>query len=158
MTEVHPFAALAGTWRGRGEGGYPTIEQFTYDEELVVEVVPGRPVAHWRSRTRDAVTGEPRHAESGFLRSTPGGVELVLAHSFGIVEAATGTLETADGGVIVLDLASDTMHTTPTAKQVDHVERHLTFDADVLSYEVGMAAVGVAMTGHLGASLSRDPV
>lgn len=157
MTEVHPFAALAGAWWGRGEGGYPTIERFTYDEELVIEVVPGRPVAHWRSRTRDATTGEVRHAESGFLRSTPEGVELVLAHSFGIVEAATGTLEATAAGVTVLELASDAMHATPSAKQVDRVRRHVTVHDDTLTYVVGMAAVGVAMTGHLSATLTRDP-
>lgn len=76
MGDEHPFAALAGTWQGRGDGEYPAIADFSYTEELVVAPVPGRPVAHWRSTTRDGVTGEPRHAESGFLRSVPGGVEL----------------------------------------------------------------------------------
>lgn len=156
MPEVHPFAALAGAWRGRGEGEYPTIERFAYDEELVIEAVPGRPVAHWRSRTRDAKTGEARHAESGFLRSTPEGVELVLAHSFGILEAATGTLEATTPGVTVLELASDAMHATPSAKQVDRVRRHVTVDGDKLAYTIGMAAVGVDMTGHLNATLTRD--
>ncbi len=92
MTADHPFAALAGTWRGRGQGSYPTISDFAYTEELVVEPVPGRPVAHWRSRTREAESGEPRHAESGFLRTTDDGVELVIAHSFGIVETGLGIL------------------------------------------------------------------
>src|SRR3546814_13970958 len=63
--------------------------------------------------TRDAASGEPRHAESGFLRSTPDGVELVVAHSFGIVETATGTA--LDG---VLDLHSHGLQGTPSAKRV----------------------------------------
>ena len=90
MADEHPFAMLAATWRGTGHGEYPTIASFEYTEEFVITPVPGRPVAHWRSATRDAATGEPRHAESGFLRTTPNGIELVVAHTFGIVEAAAG--------------------------------------------------------------------
>lgn len=156
MTSDHPFAALAGTWRGRGEGDYPTIGSFAYDEELVIEAVPGRPVAHWRSRTRDAATGEARHAESGFLRSTPEGVELVLAHSFGAVESATGAMEAVAAGACHLDLESDAMHSTPSAKRVEGVQRHIRFDGDTLTYTIAMAAVGVDMTNHLSASLTRE--
>src|SRR3546814_12766732 len=103
MPGAHAFDWLAGVGSGTGEGSYPTIETFTYTEELTIEPVPGRPVAHWRSRTRDAASGEPRHAESGFLRSTPDGVELVVAHSFGIVETATGT---APDGVLEIGRSS----------------------------------------------------
>src|SRR3546814_13776043 len=103
MAEPHAFDWLAGVWSGTGEGSYPTIETFTYTEELTIEPVPGRPVAHWRSRTRDAASGEPRHAESGFLRSTPEGVEPVVAPSFGIVDTATGT---APDGILALGRAA----------------------------------------------------
>jgi hypothetical protein len=151
MDAPHPFASLAGRWRGRGEGSYPTIDPFAYDEELVVETVPARPIAHWRSRTIDAATSEPRHGESGFLRSTPAGIELVLAHSFGLVETATGTF--ADGH---LTLASTSMVGTETAKQVDQVERRYELVGDTLRYAVSMAAVGEPLTHHLEATLRRD--
>jgi hypothetical protein len=150
MAEHHPFQALAGEWRGSGAGSYPTIESFDYTEELVVEPVPGRPVAHWRSRTRDATTGEPRHAESGFLRSTPDGVELVVAHSFGIVETATGTF---DG--TTLEVTSTAMQRTPSAKQVDHVARRYELGDANMTYTVAMAAVDVALTHHLAATLAH---
>ena len=91
MTEEHPFATLAATWHGAGQGEYPTIDAFAYTDDLVITLVPNRPLAHWRSTTRDARTAEPRHAESGFLRSTAHGVELVVAHGFGILEATTGS-------------------------------------------------------------------
>jgi hypothetical protein len=147
----HPLAALAGTWTGTGHGEYPTISGFDYREELSVVPVPERPIAHWRSTTRDAPTGEPRHAESGFLRATPGGFELVVAHSFGIVEVATGSF---DGGV--LTLSSTGLIGSPSAKQVDGVERRYELDGDQLTYAIAMAAVGVTLTHHLAARLSRQ--
>ena len=99
MSEDHPLAALSGIWSGTGRGEYPTIADFAYTEELVIIPVPGRPLAHWRSATRDAATNEPRHAESGFLRATAQGVELVVAHGFGIVETAIGSF---DGEILAL--------------------------------------------------------
>lgn len=152
MEPAHPFERLAGRWTGRGEGSYPTIEDFTYTEELVVEPVPGRPLAHWRSRTRDAVSSEPRHAESGFLRATPAGVELVVAHGFGVVETAGGSL-----GADVLALSSLALSGTPSAKRLDAVERRYERDGDTLRYTVSMAAVGVELTHHLRATLARSP-
>lgn len=151
MSDDHPFAALAGTWRGSGRGEYPTIVDFAYDEELVVIAVPGRPVAHWRSVTRDAATGEPRHAESGFLRATPNGIELVVAHSFGIVETAVGSF---DGNVLAL--RSSGLTGTPSAKKVDEAERRYELDDDTLRYEIAMAAVGVPLTHHLDGQLHRS--
>jgi hypothetical protein len=148
---AHPFDVVAGTWRGSGEGSYPTIADFAYNEELVVTAVPGKPLARWASTTRDASSGEPRHAESGFLRSTPAGTEFVVAHGFGVVEVATGTL---DGGV--LSLSTSSLHGTPTAKAVEHVDRRYELDNDELRYTVSMAAVGVALTHHLSGTLRRS--
>jgi hypothetical protein len=151
MAEDHPFAVLAATWRGTGQGEYPTIASFEYTEEFVITPVPGRPVAHWRSATRDAATGEPRHAESGFIRNTPNGIELVVAHTFGIVEAAAGSF---DGDV--LTLRSTGLLGTASAKQVDQVDRRYEFDGDALRYTIAMSAVGVELTHHLRAELQRS--
>jgi hypothetical protein len=147
---VIDLTPLTGTWTGGGEGSYPTISPFSYLEELVVEPVPGRPVLHWRSRTRDAPTGEPRHAESGFLRPQADGVELVVAHSFGVVETTLGTF---DGSLLAL--TSVVVTGTPSAKRIDRIDRRVTVDGDELRYDVAMAAVGVDLTHHLRAALHR---
>ena len=150
MSDVHPLTALAGTWRGGGEGSYPTISPFAYTEELVISPVPGRPLAHWRSTTRDAASGEPRHAESGFLRSTAGGVELVAAHGFGIVEAAAGSF---DGRLLAL--RSTGLLGTASAKRIDEIERRYELDGELVRYTITMAAVGLPPTHHLRAELRR---
>lgn len=151
MADAHPFAPLAGTWRGKGSGSYPTIADFAYREELVVEPVPGRPVAFWRSSTRDAATGEPRHGETGFLRATPAGIEFVAAHGPGLVERSAGTF---DG--TMLRLQSTSVDGTATAKEVGRIDRRYELTAGgELRYEVAMAAVGVGLTDHLAATLTR---
>ena len=129
MDDEHPFASLAGTWRGAGRGEYPTIADFEYSEEFTIAPGPGRPIAFWRSATRDATTGEPKHGESGYLRSTPQGVELVIAHTFGVVEAAVGTF---DGGALAL--RSTAVVGTASSKQIDHVERRYELEGDGLQY------------------------
>jgi hypothetical protein len=150
-TSDHPLAAWAATWRGTGLGEYPTIASFGYTEELVISPVPGRPMAHWRSTTRDSTSREPRHAESGFLRATASGVELVVAHGFGIVEVATGSF---DGEL--LTLVSAGLLGTPSAKQVDRVERRYQLEGEALRYTIAMSAVGEPLTHHLRAELRRD--
>jgi len=151
MADPHPFAPFAGIWRGEGAGSYPTIDDFAYVEELTIEPVPDRPLAHWRSRTRDAASDEPRHAESGFLRATGDGrLELVVAHGFGIVEIGTGTLD--DDRLFVDSL---TLAGSPSAKEVTEVQRRYRFDGTTLAYDLSMAAVGVPLTHHLSARLQR---
>jgi hypothetical protein len=151
---AHPLAELAGTWRGEGAGEYPTIDPFAYTEELVIAPVPARPLAHWRSTTRDAATNEPRHAESGFLRvadTASGGVEFVVAHGFGITEVAVGSF---DGAQLVLETTR--LAGTPSAKQVDTVVRRYELDGSHLRYTIAMAAVGQPLTHHLRAELVRE--
>ena len=141
---------LAGTWRGSGAGSYPTIEDFRYTEELVITPVPGRPLAHWRSRTADAGSGEPRHSEAGFLRLSGARWELVLAHSFGVTEVSSGDARSGEIDVVSAELAG-----VGGAKRIDGVRRSYRFDGDRLTYRIAMAAVGVPMTHHLAAELRR---
>jgi hypothetical protein len=156
--DLHPncqgLAFLLGTWSGRGQGDYPTIDAFQYNEEVTFGHV-GKPFISYSQRTRHAETGEPLHAEAGYLRAvSDGAVELVVVQPSGIVELHSGTVSDAR-----LELALDGVHTTPTAKSVTHVVRtmwvHGSADAPVLSYDVSMAAVGQDLTHHLHADLNR---
>jgi hypothetical protein len=152
---IEPLAFLLGTWRGGGHGEYPTIEPFDYVEEVVFGHV-GKPFVAYQQRTRDAVTDLPLHAETGYLRPTSVddggalGVELVLAHPSGVLELAVGLLHGTE-----LELATLSVTTTPTAKEVSAVERDVRVHDDVLRYELRMAAVGVPLTHHLSAELHR---
>lgn len=143
---------LLGRWIGEGSGEYPTIQPFSYRETLEITAIPGKPLARWHSTTVDAATGEPRHSETGFLRSAGDTVELMLAHNFGVTELTLA--EPTIAGQYRFESQSVTC--SPTAKAVSAVVRTISAGADVLEYDLSMAAVGLDMTHHLSARLERS--
>jgi hypothetical protein len=155
---VHPdlgaLTRLIGTWTGEGEGRYPTIESFRYREEVVFGHA-GKPLLAYRQATTNLATGQPAHAESGYLRAVaPGRVELVLAHPTGIAELSEGELlDESDG--LALHLVTTAVALTPSAKEVTSIERRVTVIGDTLRYQVAMAAVGQPRQHHLSAELHR---
>lgn len=153
--DVEALAPLLGTWTGTGAGTYPTIEPFSYREEIVFGHV-GKPFLAYRQATVRLDTGLPAHAEAGYLRGVGGGrVELVLAHPTGIAEVAEGEA-VAGPGRLEVRLASVVVTATATAKEVTQVERTITVEGDVLRYDVAMAAVGQRLQHHLAAELRRS--
>ncbi len=155
---VEPLRFLLGTWRGTGDGSYPTIESFGYLEEVTFGHV-GKPFLAYGQKTRNAETDLPLHAEAGYWRPVTGAggdsrIEVVLSHPTGILESLAGTFTpTAGGGVF--DLRSDAITLTSTAVEVRETRRRFEVDGDTLTYEVAMAAVGLELTHHLSATLNR---
>lgn len=156
--DLHPncrsLAFLIGTWKGAGQGEYPTIEPFRYNEEVTFGHV-GKPFLSYTQRTRHAESGEPLHAEAGYVRAVGNdNVELVVVQPSGIVELHSGTVSDDR-----LELTLDSVHMTPTAKSVTHVVRsfsvHQVDGRVVLTYDVAMAAVGQDLTHHLHADLPQ---
>lgn len=168
---LHPdvglLAGLVGSWRGEGIGEYPTIDTFSYTEEVTFGHV-GKPFLTYGQRTRAGDDGRPLHAETGYWRAVaPERVELVLAHPTGVTEIATGTVRVVPAddtagdpahvpaSVTVIELVSTMIGLTPTAQSVTGLERTFRLHGDTLDYTLRMAAVGEPMTHHLAASLRR---
>lgn len=148
---IEPIAWLVGTWRGEGEGSYPTIATFRYGEEIVFDHV-GKPFVSYRQRTWSLPDGAPLHSESGYLRPQGDGrLEYVIAQPTGIVEVGAGTVEHRRVAVA----ASTEATRTPTAVLVGGVERAMQVEGDELTYELRMATDRVPMTLHLRATLRR---
>lgn len=153
---LHPglasVAGLIGTWRGEGDGEYPTIDSFRYSEEIAFTDV-GKPFLHYLQRTWSPA-GAPMHTETGYLRVVDGSTaEFVLAQPTGQTELAEGALEaTAEG--FTCFLASRILNSA-SAKHVDSTQRRLELAGDVLTTHFAMAAVGVQMTHHLKSVLRR---
>jgi hypothetical protein len=159
MPELHPdiavLAPLLGTWVGRGAGEYPTIEPFTYAEEVTFGHV-GKPFLSYTQRTKALSDGRPLHGETGFLRvPSAGRVEWVLAHPTGVTELEEGLL-TVCAGVIEMELASSAIGRTASAKDIGALSRSFRIESGAMTYTVRMAAVGQPLQHHLAASLTRQ--
>jgi hypothetical protein len=151
--ELAALVGLMGRWEGEGAGEYPTIPPFRYRETVTLSHV-GKPFLAYNQRTVNLATGLPAHAEAGYWRPVGDrGLEVVMAHPTGIVEAAEGTVTPTSSGLRI-ELVSSVIR-TPAAKEVSVVERRFELNHDVLRYDVSMAAVGQPLQHHLAAELFR---
>jgi hypothetical protein len=147
--DLEPIRFLVGSWQGTGRGEYPTIEPFTYHEEIAFVPGPGKPFLVYTQRTQDE-DGAPMHSEAGFVRMTADGPELVIAQPTGLVEVHDGELIDT-----TLEFRTTAMGATATAKPVGEVVRRIVVAGDTLSYALDMAYTGVPLTRHLTATLQR---
>ena len=161
--EPHPavrgLLPFLGWWRGRGRGGYPTIEDFDYGQEIRISH-DGRPFLCYESRAwvldERSRPVRPAGRESGWLRPATrderatGEVELLLTTPTGIMELYYGRVEGAK-----LEVATDAVMRTATAKEVSAGHRLYGIVEGALLYAYEMAAVGHGLTPHLSARLTR---
>ncbi|PTR25579.1 uncharacterized protein DUF1794 [Rhodococcus sp. OK519] len=151
LAPLGELAAFAGRWTGGGSGHYPTIDDFSYDEEI--ELSPsGKPFLFYRSRTRKPGGGMPMHTETGYLRLAGDTVELLVTQPTGFVEIHRATL--SDG---VLGFTAHALNASPDAKPVHQIRRRfeLLEDGAALAYDMWMAFDTTPMTHHLRAELRR---
>ena len=147
-----PVAALVGTWRGEGAGSYPTIDDFSYTDEVVFTDV-GKPFLHYVQRSWSP-DGTPMHTETGYLRIPEAGTaELILAQPMGQTELAEGTV-TAEADALVVELQAR-LACSATAKHVDSTRRRYELAGNTLVTTFAMAAGGQPMTHHLYSRLQR---
>ncbi|WP_353940796.1 FABP family protein [Streptomyces sp. HUAS MG91] len=158
--EAHPLLApvlgLLGTWRGRGRGGYPTLDaDFAYAQEVTFSH-DGRPFLHYEARAwlvdADDAPLRPAARESGWWRLRPDGrVEVLITQPTGIAEIMAGTV---DGTTVAL--ATEGVALTPTAKKVEATTRRYTLtEPGTLDFVHELAAVGQPLQHHLTARLHR---
>lgn len=152
---VQPYEFLLGTWRGEGVGGYPTLEaDFRYGEEITFACY-GKPVIEFHSESWSLDDERPLARQAGFWR--PVGeerLEVVLSVAAGLVEVFYGGLVNGPAGVHV-ELTSDVIAHTETAKQVQADKRLYAVRGGKLMYAMEMAAVEQQLQPHLSASLDR---
>lgn len=158
--DLHPsllgLLPLVGTWRGTGKGGYPTIADFDYGQQVTF-AHDGRGVLRYESRAwilgPDGEVLRPSARETGWWRPGPGpdDLEVMLAHPTGIVEVYVGKAN----GTTQWELSTDVVARTGTAKEVTANHRLYGIVEGALLYAIDMAAMGQALQPHLSARLER---
>ncbi|KAG7010458.1 UPF0678 fatty acid-binding protein-like protein, partial [Cucurbita argyrosperma subsp. argyrosperma] len=147
---VAPLSFLLGTWRGKGDGGFPTINSFSYGEEIHFSHSGKKPVISYSQKTWKLDSREPMHAESGYWRPKPDGtIEVVIAQSTGLVEVQKGTYN-AEEKVIMLQ-----SEVVGNASKVKEISRAFKLVDGELSYVVQMATGLTSLQQHLKASLTK---
>ena len=152
---LHKFAWLLGRWEGGGDGDYPTIEKFSFGQELIFQQ-DGRPFMHYlaRSWVVDEQGNKVRDAaqETGFLRcQEDGSCELLLTHNTGFVEIYYGAVDGAR-----LQLSTDAVVRTGTAKEYAAAQRMYGLVEGDLWFAFDMAAMGQELQPHLWGKLLRQ--
>jgi hypothetical protein len=157
---VAPLLPFIGIWRGRGGGEYPTIEPFEYAQEIRISH-DGRPFLAYEARawlvTPEGEPIRPGHREVGWWRPVVRADGSPTDEIEALFCSPTGTMELHYGQIsgTKLELATDAVIRTATAKEVTAGQRlYGIVDRDLL-YAQGMAAVGQPMTNHLAARLAR---
>lgn len=158
--DLHPsllgLLPYIGRWRGRGRGGYPSLEgDFDYAQEITISH-DGRPFLFYESRSwlldDDSKPIRPSAREVGWWRPTPqtDEVEVLMTNPMGVMELYLGRI---DGTRV--EIVTDFVGRTPTAKEVRAAHRLYGIVEGALLYAHEMAAVGEAMSPHLSARLIR---
>jgi hypothetical protein len=158
----HALLALLpyiGQWRGRGRGGFPTIEDFDYAQEIRISH-DGRPFLHYESRAwildEESKPVRPAMREVGWLRPVmedgraTDEVEALLTNPTGIMELYLGRVSGTQ-----LEMATDAVLRTSSAKEVTAGHRLYGIVEGALLYAQDMAAVGHGLSPHLSARLIR---
>ena len=152
-----PLLPLVGVWRGRGQGGYPTLEDgFHFGQEIRFSH-DGRPFLAYESRAwiieADGTPIRPANREVGWWRVGPSQeeVEALLTQPTGFLELYVGRSE----GPTRWELATDAVVRTVGAKEVRAGQRLYGIVDKALLYAYDLAAVGQPMQSHLSARLER---
>lgn len=162
--ELLPLSWLLGRWVGVGVGGYPTVPEFRFGQEVDFST-DGRPFLSYWSRTwlldENGQQVKPLAMETGFWRPRPDNtVELVLAHPTGYAEVWVGqiTVSGIENAVITgarAELHSDVVARTASAKEYTSGQRLYGLVQGDLLWAYDMAAVGHPLTSHVSARLKR---
>ena len=153
---LQPLLPYVGMWRGQGRGGYPTIDDFTYAQEVTV-THDGRPFLRWESRSwlldDEGRAVRPLFRETGWWRRPSADsdeVEVMLTYPTGFLELYIGRIEGTK-----VEMVTDAVVRSATAKEVTAGHRLYGIVEGALMYAYDMAAVGQPKQPHLSARLER---
>jgi THAP4-like, heme-binding beta-barrel domain len=124
--DLHPallgLLPFVGLWRGRGQGGYPGVEDFNFAQEIRISH-DGRPFLHYESRAllldEESKPAGQSSRETGWWRPVvrdgrpTDDLEALMASPTGVMELYLGRAKGTQ-----VEMATDAVLRTATAAQV----------------------------------------
>jgi hypothetical protein len=159
--ELHPlckpYAPLIGVWRGEGLAQYPSLlGEFPYGQQVTF-AHDGREFLVYEARawllSPSGAVLRAAAREVGWWRvDEDEGVEVALAHAFGIVETWYGGATTESSW----ELATDVIARVESARETTQATRlYGLVEQDTLAYVEDRALRGLPLQPHLSAQLHR---
>ena len=162
--DLHPallgLLPFVGSWRGRGQGGYPGLPDFNFAQEVVVSH-DGRPFLAYESRAwildEDSKPAGPANRESGWWRPVTDAQGRATDDMEAILTNPTGVMELYIGKVsgTRLEMATDAVVRSVTGNQVTAGHRLFGIVDGALLYAHELAAEGTGLQPHMSARLLR---
>ncbi|WP_412753883.1 FABP family protein [Krasilnikovia sp. M28-CT-15] len=162
--DLHPallgLLPFIGLWRGRGQGGFPGVEDFNFAQEIRISH-DGRPFLLYESRAwildGDSQAVRMANREVGWWRpvTTSEGratddMEATMCTPTGIMELYLGKVTGTR-----LEMEADAIVRSPTAKEVTAGHRLFGIVEGALLYAQEVAAEGRGLEPHMSARLLR---
>ena len=145
---MHSFLKkLLGSWESvEAIGKYPTIKDFSYNEELTFEE-RGQPILIYKAITN--IEGITKHCESGFIRANPQTNKAFTneAHNFGLSVVMEGDISENK-----MTLESKDLGRLSVAKEPHVIKIKKVYDLtneDTLVISTDMATTSTEMSNHL---------
>ena len=162
--DLHPallgLLPFVGLWRGRGQGGYPGMEDFNFAQEITISH-DGRPFLRYESRAwildDDSQPAGLANREIGWWRPVTDAegratddMEATLCQPTGVMELYLGKVTGTR-----LEMEADAIVRSPTAQEVTAGHRLFGIVEGALLYAQEIAAEGRGLEPHMSARLLR---
>lgn len=146
---------FVGSWTGEGQGQFPTMDPFDYDETLTFKLVDGFPILQFEQRAIVTTPNRPSHFEVGVMKVLDDGTIQLGDIGNGVRgEIMEGTVAEEDGKV-TLNLTSIAF--ANDARMIAS-RRVIVIKDGILTYKMFMTTATTPEPQehlHLSASLTR---
>lgn len=163
---LEPFRWLLGKWEGKGSGGFPTMPDFEFEDQMmfthIEEAFEAEPLIHFEEVAFVYEEGKRlfKHWESGFIKpASDNRIQFYVSHNTGRIEVFYGSFRNVDLDKRSFEITfqSDFLRNGEGLARAITSSRTLTFDGEALSYVQSMSTQSVAEeTSHIKATLRRD--
>ncbi|RNC84417.1 MAG: DUF1794 domain-containing protein [Balneola sp.] len=156
---IEPLTWVLGSWKGQGNGGFPTLSPFEYMDHIhfkvIEEAFETEPLIHFEeiAWVIESTRTTFKHWETGYFKPAPDGrIQLYICHN-------TGRIEITYGSYLELDLEKRSFELEFESNFIRNDEgtiatmaskRVLIYDGKKLKYNLEMSTSDVSsLSSHL---------